>query len=320
MFTEVSNKIVKKPILITGSHRSGSTWVGKMIAQSPSVTYIHEPFNIAHPPGVGICNAKFSHWFTYITAENEALFYKPIRKTVNFSYNLIDELIAKGKKNPKEGLSVLAEYKKSIQYRFSQVRPLIKDPIALFSSEWLASRFNTDIIVLIRHPAAFASSLKLQNWTFPFSHFLEQPLLMRDHLYEFEAEISAYAAKEHEIIDQATLLWKIIHSMILKYQQKHKDWVFVRHEDISLDPLSQFQHIFNYLNLNFYSDIQKTIQDYSSPKNPSEGKLNVVHSLRRDSKSNIRNWQKRLSESEIERIRNNVEYISSKFYSDQDWE
>ena len=32
-----------KPILVTGSHRSGSTWVGKMLATSPSVNYIHEP-------------------------------------------------------------------------------------------------------------------------------------------------------------------------------------------------------------------------------------------------------------------------------------
>ena len=31
------------PILVTGSHRSGSTWVGKMLSVAPHVAYIHEP-------------------------------------------------------------------------------------------------------------------------------------------------------------------------------------------------------------------------------------------------------------------------------------
>ena len=40
----------RRPILVTGSHRSGTTWVGKTIALSPSVTYIGEPFN--DPPRI----------------------------------------------------------------------------------------------------------------------------------------------------------------------------------------------------------------------------------------------------------------------------
>ena len=35
-----------RPILVTGSHRSGSTWLGQMIGASDAVGYIHEPFNI----------------------------------------------------------------------------------------------------------------------------------------------------------------------------------------------------------------------------------------------------------------------------------
>ncbi len=66
----------RKPILITGSHRSGSTWVGKIIAEAPSVIYIHEPFNVDFPPGAGVCNVKFEYWFTHITRENETGFYK----------------------------------------------------------------------------------------------------------------------------------------------------------------------------------------------------------------------------------------------------
>jgi hypothetical protein len=72
----------KKAILVTGSHRSGSTWVGKMIAQSPSVVYIHEPFNLEIGPCVGICSAKFNYWFTYISPENESQVYRAIANTI----------------------------------------------------------------------------------------------------------------------------------------------------------------------------------------------------------------------------------------------
>ena len=59
-----------KPILVTGSHRCGSTWIGKVIATSPSVDYIHEPFNGMCRPGK--CSVKFPHTFTYITDNNES--------------------------------------------------------------------------------------------------------------------------------------------------------------------------------------------------------------------------------------------------------
>lgn len=60
------------PILVTGIHRSGTTWVGKMLAASGQVTYINEPLNVQHRPG--IFQAKVPYWYTYITRENEQLY------------------------------------------------------------------------------------------------------------------------------------------------------------------------------------------------------------------------------------------------------
>jgi hypothetical protein len=42
----------QSPILVTGAHRTGTTWVGKMLAASPQVAYISEPLNVWHRPGV----------------------------------------------------------------------------------------------------------------------------------------------------------------------------------------------------------------------------------------------------------------------------
>jgi hypothetical protein len=200
------------------------------------------------------------------------------------------------------------------------MRPLLKDPIALFSAEWLSSRFNMDTVVLIRHPTAFAGSLKAKNWTHPFSHFLKQPLLMNEHLQPFKEEIEEFANNEKDIIDQAALLWNLIHYMILKYRRNNPNWIYVRHEDISRDPLNGFRSLFENLKLDFSDHVAKSIERYSfaqvSTNMQSKHKL---HDLSRDSLANIYTWKQRLTSSEIKRLKSKTQKISQEFYSEDEW-
>ena len=250
---------MKKPILVTGAHRSGSTWIGKMIAKSLQVGYIHEPFNVKQCPP-GICSAGFKYWFTYITKENELEFYDALKKTFEFKFDFSNAF--KKVKQPLDLWYVLRSLGNFSLNHLLNSRPLIKDPIALLSAEWLADKFDMDVVVAIRHPAAFVSSIKRLNWTHQFDHFLKQPLLMRDHLSPFESEIKKFADCEQDILDQAILLWKILHHMIAKWQESHPDWIFVKHEDISHDPMDGFQTIFNQLNLELTDRIKNTIKEF----------------------------------------------------------
>ena len=43
---------MKTPILLTGMHRSGGSWVAKMIEGGGGVVHVNEPFNRRHPPGL----------------------------------------------------------------------------------------------------------------------------------------------------------------------------------------------------------------------------------------------------------------------------
>ena len=314
-----SLKPVKKPVLVTGSHRSGSTWVGRMIAEAPGMVYIHEPFSVSDPPGRGICNSEFKYWFTYITRENEADFYQPLKNMLELRYDLAGAL--KSITSVKNFKQLKAEHGEFRKYGRQGSTPLLKDPFAFFSSEWMAERFDMIVIVVIRHPAAFVSSIKKLSWSHPFSHFLEQPLLLQHLLYPFESEIREYAAREHDFVDQAILLWRLFHYTVLNYQRDHKDWIFVRHEDLSRDPVHGFKNLFSRLNLEFSADVQQVIETYSHPANPSETDAMVGSevSLKRNSRLNISNWKKRLTQFEINKIRNKTEDISGFFYTDEDW-
>ena len=305
-----------KPILVTGSHRSGTTWVGRMLAASPGVAYIGEPFRIDHD--IGTCNARFDRWFTYICERNGHEYYEPIKDTIGFRYNLFGKLRLSG--HPRSALRELRRYLRWLECRVLNIRPLIRDPIAVFSAEWLSAKFNTDTIVMIRHPAAFAGSLKVKHWTHPFSHFLEQPLLMEDHLFPFEDEIRYFAEKDRDIVDQAALLWKLIHYMILKFRRAHPEWIFVRHEDLSRSPQDGFNSLFGRIGLEFTEHVAEVVSRHSSADDSAPPKSrDYWGNIQKDSASNIWNWKSRLAPAEIRRVRAQVEDVSREFYSDEDW-
>ena len=302
----------KRPILVTGSHRSGSTWVGRMISESPEIVYVHEPFNpFYYSPG--IYHKKFDRPFTYITSENEKSYYRPIKRTINLQYNILSAINSQQQTLPvikKE----MENYQHYSQARQENKRVLIKDPIAFFSADWLSSRFNMQTIVLIRHPAAFIASLKIKKWGFNFQNFLDQPQLLNDHLDHFKREIIEYSESSHSIIDQGILLWRIINSVTLHYKEKHNDWRFIRHEDISLDPIKEYMDIFDFLEIDFTEKIKQTILNHTNLDDNNKESL-----IMRNSKENILTWKERLTTKEIEHIKKNVNDIAQFFYSESDW-
>ena len=300
-----------KPILITGLPRSGTTWVGRMIAQVPSVRYIHEPFNISNWQCA--CGIDFEYWFRYISQENEANFYQHFVHTFGPAFNRFNLLNVLIEMRATRRLRPLINYARSLKAS----RVLIKDPLAIFSTEWLATKFDMDVIVVIRHPAAIVSSYKRLNWSHSFSQFLAQPLLMKDHLHPFEAEIRDFADNFYDIVDQAALLWKLIYYQVEKYQENHKNWLFVNYEELAHNPIDSFQTIFEKLNLEYTERVSQALHIHSNSINPVNS--SDPYSIKRDSKQTILDWKKSLTSREIERIRTRVEDVASLFYSDDDW-
>jgi len=55
----------RRPVLVTGSMRSGTTFVGNVLAASDRLFYLHEPLN----PVWGI--ASNNRWFLYVRDAND---------------------------------------------------------------------------------------------------------------------------------------------------------------------------------------------------------------------------------------------------------
>ncbi len=304
---------MKQPILVTGAHRSGTTWVGKMLAANPSTAYISEPLNVLHRRGVYRADVK--HWYEYITAENEEKYLPAFRELFNFRYHLFAELgsLRSQKDFMRMGrdLSIFAKGKLQGQ------RALLKDPFAVFSTPWFAQKLNCQVVITIRHPGGFASSLKRLNWNFDFRDLLNQPMLMRDHLEADRADMESMPADD--IVGQSALLWRMIYRSVHTTRELFPDFKIVRHEDLSLDPIAGYKSLYDSLGLTFDEKVRDTILNASSSENPTELSKKKVHSVKLDSRANMDNWKKRLTPEEITRIRKLTEDVSHLFYSDTEW-
>lgn len=303
----------ERPILVTGAPRSGTTWVGQMLACAPNVGYIHEPFNLT--TDAGISGRPFSHFFQYVTAENEARYAPHLERTLRFSYDLRRQLPTV--RSPRAVARTARDLLAFTRARMTRARPLVKDPIAIFSAGWLADRFEMDVVVTIRHPAAFVASFKRLGWRHDFSSFLDEPQLLADYLGPFEAEIRSFAEDPRDTVDELILLWRLVYQTVTCYRSERPEWAFVRHEDLSIDPVERFQELYRALGLEFTSTARSAIAEHSSAENP--GQLEKTHAVRLDSRASLGGWRRVLADEEIERIREGVSDVSPAFYAADEW-
>ncbi len=301
------------PILVTGTHRSGTTWIGKMLAADSSTAYISEPLNVLHRPGV--FRAKVDHWYQYICEENQAEYLPAFNELLELDYHLWSEI--RSIRSRRDFLRMGRDFVIFYNGLMRGQRVLMKDPFAVFSTEWFAKCLNCKVVIAVRHPAAFVSSLKRLNWPFDFQDLLDQPLLMHDFLEPYRGQIEA--AKTDDVIGQSALLWKLIYRVIHTVVERNPGFIAVRHEDLSLDPVNGFRKLYETLGLDFTSRIEKTIQNSSSSDNPVEPSRKNIYSVKLDSRSNIDNWKKRLATDEIRRIHELTDDVSQLFYPDMEW-
>jgi hypothetical protein len=301
------------PILVTGTHRSGTTWIGKMLAADSSTAYISEPLNVLHRPGV--FRAKVKHWYQYICEDNQAEYIPAFNDLLEFDYHLWDEI--RSLRSRRDFLRMGRDFLIFYNGLMRGQRALIKDPFAVFSGEWFATCLKCKVVIAVRHPAAFVSSLKRLNWPFDFQDLLDQPLLMRDFLEPYREQMEA--AKTDDVIGQSALLWNVIYRSVHTMIERNSDILAVRHEDLSLDPVNGYRKLYESLGLDFTHRVEKVILNSSSSDNPVEPSRKNIYSVKLDSRSNIHNWKKRLTDDEIKRIRSMTEEASQLFYPDVEW-
>jgi hypothetical protein len=304
------------PVLVTGSVRSGTTWVGRMLCLSRQLGYVHEPFNPSRWPGWA--SERFPHELVYINLDNEAKYDPILRDVINMRFPLAHHVWEI--RDARHLWRVSRDWQRSLRYSLHGYQPLLKDPDALFSAEWLSRRFDMQVVVLIRHPAGFASSVKRLNWPLLPSPWVWQEALMRDHLSPFADELHGFKSRtDTDVIDQAVLTWKCLYHVVRNYQEAHPEWHFVRLEDLAEDPQQRFRELYGQLGLRWDDRVSAGVEKYSASANATEVPPSRFRTIKRDSRAATSTWSSRLNEEEVDRIHAGVGAVGTYFYSDAEW-
>jgi hypothetical protein len=305
----------ERPVLVTGAHRSGTTWAGRVLAASPSgLGYVWEPFNPRHRPGT--FPLRFPHYFHYVCAENAAECAAPLADTIALRYRPLAEL--RSLRSPKDAGRMARDWRRFAWARRRGEAALVKDPIALLSSEWLADTYDMRVVVMIRHPAAFAASILRLGWRHRFADFTDQPLLMRDLLGPHEAEIRAAQASTPELVDEAILLWNILYGVVAGFQERRADWHFVRHEDLATAPVAAYRDLYARIGLAWSDAVERLVRETSEAQDGAAPTR--VDAIRRQSAALARGWRSRLPDAVVERIRAGTAALAPRWYSGADWQ
>lgn len=160
---------------------------------------------------------------------------------------------------------------------------------------------NCQVVVSIRHPGGFVSSLKRLNWPFQLEDLLAQPLLM-GVIFLSKTGLSWNLLRQMISSGPAVPLWKVLYRTVHETLKKHPRLISVRHEDLSQDPVQGFKKLYQNWDTTSPQKWNMLFLNTSSSENPTKLSKNKTHSVKLDSRANLDNWKKILTSEEITRI------------------
>lgn len=312
-------------IFITGSNRSGTTWLNKMLSFSGKFVSVFEPFNHSIHQSSIYGKSPFTDHYHYVLEQEIPRIKRYINNRILFSL-LTDQNTyvetSKGQHKPNKFIRLYRGCSDLISLTLNKKQILIKDPIALLSADQLAKMYSAKVIVLIRHPAAYVSSIKRLGWDMSLTSFSNQADFMATlpkHLVsEIRAQINNRVPGEGYNLEDAALSWKIFHYVIHQYRERFPDWIFIRHEDICYNYIDYFEQLYAQLSLEFTEEVRNSIEQYCNPQNRTITGT-TTHVLKRDSNSIPCQWKQNLNQNDVNKIQEITADIANLFYDDQSW-
>lgn len=287
-------------IFITGTHRSGTTWVAKMLA-APGLCYVHEPFNPL--------KKIWAHPFPY--------------ESNNFRNHAIDDVIDRMLRG---GFRVTWMMNNTslpwmpLRMLGSPIsRIMIKDPLACLLTEYLSNWFSMLPLVLFRHPAGFVSSVTRLKWPSGsyLGDFLKRDDLIADHLEPYRQLMQSHVNRND--VHSASALYSVLNKVLWNQVQSNPAMRYRRFEDLCRQPLAEFKTIYSEFNLPYTTETAE-MHSQLCFNGPSSIEAYHIHAVERNSAAMADSWKKQLSEADANAVRNVWAQFEVPLYSEpEDW-
>jgi len=271
-------------IVLTGMHRSGTTFIGEAALNCKNISIFHEPFNRVY----GMSDIPYDYLAGDYCYETEVLNYLNSienRHSLSFQRHAPrDDLKKKIARYIVGGKTERQWYVERYRHMLRKDREIIlKDPFLSLSTKLISNRPSSKVGFIVRHPGAVWMSIKNMNWSMDLSKFA------CDRFFEDELYIGASE------VEKFSLVWNAINEHNYRYSLIAKDnYQFITHEDMCLNPLDVILNFFESLGLSFDSSLEEFVIASTSGSQVEKipGKL---HQMKRNSSSMVNSWRDKIS-------------------------
>ena len=241
-------------ILLAGSGRSGTTWIGDVLSSCRGCCSVFEPLNtdcvpeapkwgrLSSSPGCYLrCDESHSEWRQF--------FDRIFSGRISNRWTRQDWRLVPRTTNGRPVLSRLhfrlAKTRNLIEHWKANTR-VVKTIRGNLLLPWLANQFPLEIVHLIRHPCAVIGSQIRLGWQFQLDDIYAQPVLIEDLLSPY----SQWLRSASTPLDKLAVLWCVenllptemasqglCHSVIYEQCEAHPESTFSRlFADLGLTP------------------------------------------------------------------------------------
>ena len=269
------------PILVTGVYRSGTTWVGSMLAAA-GLWHLHEPFN----PNRGLWARELEY------ADPDR-----VRPAID---DFVARLLGGGHR---AALRLPRSRRWFMPLRLLPLRPnrvLIKDPSAALLTEYLVRRHEMCALVIFRHPAAIVSSFLRLDW--PTGALVGR-------LLAEEALVSGPLAGQTSSMEEArgrrdafsgAVLCACLAGVLWRFAERNPGSICrLSFEELCRDPIGGFRALFERLDLAYDERTRGVHLGLTGGGAGDEGEHGVV----RASSDVAWRWRARLVPADLEVVR-----------------
>lgn len=283
--------------ILTGMHRSGTTWLGEMVARAKEYGVVHEPFNYDH----GLVGTPA--WYLDPNEADHigflrAGFEKIEAESVKFKWRFNATHPLKSIVSRFLGTGVSRHYKRTIVAK--PPRLAIKDPFLLKMAPKLADD-GKKVVVSVRHPGAIMLSLQRMKWPTEISG----------------KGVSEAHRKDNRLseIAKSCALWSDLYRATLDYVDRaNGDFLFIADHSTIFRNVTQFgPALLEFLDVREgRSEALKFLTESTSGATvtPNHRKL---HDFSRDSRKLAEAWRSEYSMQELDLFEDLVGASTAKF-------
>jgi len=225
------------PVLVLSMPRSGSSWVGDVLGNSPQAMYLREPLTQSLFDAQGRKGVSFR----WIDSTDVPESYRAAMEAIDAAIPAFNDKIVRDVDQWR------LPTRRSRRVVIKEVNP--------FALPWLIEELGATVIYLLRHPAAVAASFDKLGW----GAALEQRL--PEHLVP--------APSGSRWVDSVNLQ-AIALDICLNALADHADHQIVLYEDLCRQPVEQFRDLYEFAGLTWTPASETHVERRSAPNEIDE--------------------------------------------------